>query len=223
MIIRIFAKKIVIRIVENNDWVIITLVGCLFAYALMFIFLLRDSKIQEFLLQEYPDASNTFLSWVIVSIVYCIVLSILISQYVPIVPKAISDLQVFGYELNKFGFTLLCISSFYLLKIAFTYLLYSGIGNIRKWGKFYFTSTKLYFSLSIILIIATFAHYYFYINRKDFLSIYLIAFAFFFFFKIIFFFFHKNQILPEKWYYKILYICTLQIAPLLALWKTLFI
>ncbi|TQE61297.1 DUF4271 domain-containing protein, partial [Leptospira interrogans] len=34
--------------------------------------------------------------------------------------------------------------------------------------------------------------------------------------------FHNQPILPEKWYYKFLYICTLQIVPVLVLWKFLF-
>ncbi|MDO5616201.1 MAG: DUF4271 domain-containing protein, partial [Cruoricaptor ignavus] len=45
---------------------------------------------------------------------------------------------------------------------------------------------------------------------------------FLFSFKILFFTFNKNYILPKEWYYKFLYICTLQFAPLFALSKLLF-
>jgi hypothetical protein len=40
--------------------------------------------------------------------------------------------------------------------------------------------------------------------------------------KCIFELFHKEPILPKEWYHKILYICTLQILPLLVLAKLLF-
>ena len=212
-----------VRIVENNDWVIITLVICLFTYAFMFISLLRDIRLKDFFTEIYADTSNTFLSWIITSAVFCTVISILISQYVPIVPKKVTNLQIFGLELNKFGYTFICVLLFYFLKTVFSYFFYSGIGNSRKWGIFYFTATKYYFALSLIIIILCIAHYYFNIDKRIALKIYLVFLSFAFVFKVFFYFFHKNEILPHKWYYKILYICTLQIAPLFALWRVLFL
>ena len=211
-----------VRIVENNDWVIITLIASLFAYVFMFVFLLRDIRLKDFLMQKYEESSNNFLAWGITSLVFCATLSVLISQYIPIVPKEISDLQLFGVELNKFGFTFLSLLIFYVLKAGLGFLFYSGVGNGRKWGIFYFTATKFYFVLSIILIILCFSHYYFDIDKMKMLQIYLFFLSFVFVFKVFFYFFHNNKILPVKWYYKILYICTLQIAPLLVLWRLLF-
>ncbi|MGC4128640.1 MAG: DUF4271 domain-containing protein [Bergeyella sp.] len=211
-----------VRIAENNDWVIITLLLCGFVYILMFIFLLRNISLKTFMMQEYIDSSNNFLTWVITSVVFCTVSSVLISQYIPIVPKKAADLPLFGLELNKFGYTFICISIFFLLKTSLAYLFYSGIDNIRKWSRYYFTATKFYLGGSILVGILCVVHYYFDIDRQKALRIYFVLFAFLFVFKIFFYFLHKNQILPEKWYYKILYICTLQIVPLLALWRLLF-
>lgn len=211
-----------VRLVENNDWVAITLLACIFAYALMFTFLLREIRLKDFLIQQYDESSNNFLSWAVTSLVFCTTLSVLISQYIPIVPKSVSDVQLFGMQLNKFGFTFISLLSFYMLKAAFSYIFYSGIGNARKWGIFYFTATKFYFVLSVLLICLCFLHYYFDISKREMLKIYLVFLLFFFVFKLFFYFFHNNQILPVKWYYKILYICTLQIAPLFALWRLLF-
>ena len=211
-----------VRIPEHNDWVIITLMLCCFAYAFMFIFLQRDSRLKDFFTQEYVDSSNNFLSWLIVSVVFCTVVSVLVSQYVPLVPKFITDIRILGFELNKFGYTFLCISLFYLLKIILTYFFYSGIGNSRKWNLFYFTATKFYLGLSILIGITAFVHYYFDIDKGKALHFYLIFAVIVPVFKLLFYFFHKNQILPTRWYYKFLYICTLQIAPMLALWRLLF-
>jgi len=182
----------------------------------------RDASLKDFLLQKYFDASNNLPSWIITSCVTTLTLSVLISQYIPVVPKYIADLQLFGYQLNKFGYTLLAVLFFYLTRSTLGFLFYQSIGDGKKWSIFYFTSTKFYFILSFLLIILCVTHYYFPIDRNKMFLYYFCFFAFVFIFKVFFYLFHKNKILPEKWYYKFLYICTLQIAPLLLLWKLLF-
>ncbi len=101
-----------VRIPENNDWVIFILIGCIFLYVFMMNIIERDASLKDFLLQKYFDASNNLPSWIITSCVIALTLSVLISQYIPVVPKFIADLQVFGYQLNKFGYTLLAVMFF---------------------------------------------------------------------------------------------------------------
>ncbi|MCS3867760.1 hypothetical protein J3D55_000676 [Chryseobacterium ginsenosidimutans] len=211
-----------IRIPENNDWVIFILLGCIFLYLFMMNIVEREANLKDFLLQKYFDASNNLPSWVITSCVIALTLAVLISQYVPTVPKFVADLQIAGYQLNKFGFCLIAIVLFYLIKSSLGFLFYQSIGDGKKWTVFYFTSTKFYFILSFLLIILCVTHYYFPVDRNKLFLYYLSFFAIVFIFKVFFYLFHKNKILPEKWYYKFLYICTLQIAPLLLLWKLLF-
>jgi len=211
-----------IRIPENNDWVIFILLGCIFLYVFMMNIIERDANLRDFLLQKYFDASNNLPSWIITSCVTTLSLSVLLSQYIPIVPKYVADLQVGGYQLNKFGYTLIAVVFFYVTKSSLGFLFYQSIGDGKKWSIFYFTSTKFYFVISFLLIILCVTHYYFPIDRYKIFSYYLLFFSFVFIFKVCFYLFHKNNILPEKWYYKFLYICTLQIAPLLLLWKLLF-
>ena len=175
-----------------------------------------------FLFQKYEDSGNNFPSWVIISFVSTLCLSVLISQYIPTVPKFISDWQVFDYQINKFGFCFISLSIFYLLKASLGYLFYQSSGDGDKWSVLYFTSRKFYFILSLIIITASIVNYYFFINKNLVFTYYLVFFAFIIIFKQFFYLFHTNKILPEKWYYKFLYICTLQIAPLLALWRLLF-
>lgn len=182
----------------------------------------RNSSIKDFLVQEYYGSSNSFPSWLIVTIVFCLTFSVLVSQYVPIVPKFVSDIQLLGYHLNKFGFTFTVIIVFYLLKAFLGYVFYQSTGDAKKWAVFYFTNSRFYFIASLALIILNIIHYYFPIDKGVAFPYYLLLIAIVFIFKIFYYLFHKNQVLPKEWYYKILYICTLQIGPLFALWKLLF-
>jgi Domain of unknown function (DUF4271) len=211
-----------VRIPEHNDWVIFILLGCIFLYLFMMNVVEREANLKDFLLQKYFDASNNLPSWVITSCVITLTLSVLISQYIPVVPKYVADLQILGYQLNKFGFCLIAVIFFYAIKSSLGFLFFQSIGDGKKWTVFYFTSTKFYFVLSFLLIILCVTHYYFPIDRNKMFLYYIFFFSFVFIFKVFFYLFHKNNILPEKWYYKFLYICTLQIVPVLVLWKFLF-
>ena len=95
--------------------------------------------------------------------------------------------------------------------------------DFKKMQDFGFAAQKFYFVLSLILIILSFVHYYFSINKLSLFNYYLIAMVFLAIFKMLYYMFHRQQPLPKDWYYKILYICTFQILPMLALWKFLFI
>jgi hypothetical protein len=212
-----------IRIPENNDWVVFILVGCLFLYIFMMNIIEREANLKDFLLQKYFDSSNNLPSWIITSCVITLSLAVLISQYVPVVPEYAAKLQILGYQMNKFGYSLTVVSLFYFVRTALGFLYYQSIGDGKKWSIFYFTSTKFNFILSILVIILCITHYYFPIDKSKAFLYYFYFFLFVFIFKVFFYLFHRNNILPQKWYYKFLYICTLQIAPLLMLWKLLFI
>lgn len=198
------------------------MVGCIFALLFMVMSLNRYASLKDFILQASEESSNQFLTWFITSLVFIVALSTLISQYIPIVPREIASIKISGFQLNKFGFTFLTLSLFYLVRMVLTYLLFSSIDNARNWKSFYFAATKFYFVASLVLIIANFAHYYFYIDKNQAFAIYILALAFLFVFKQFYYLFYKDQILPNSWYYKFLYICTLQIVPVLVLWKFLF-
>ena len=126
-----FAKSLeLVRIAEQNDWVVFIIIGCLFLYIFMLLSLQRDSSVREFLVQKFPDSSNNFLSWVIISVVFCLVFATFISQYIPVVPKSIRDLSLFGYELNKFGFTFCVLRGFYFINNFLSYIFCAGTGAI---------------------------------------------------------------------------------------------
>ena len=221
--IHTFAKSLeLVRIAQQNDWIVFLIIGCIFLYVFMFRSLQRDSTVREFLMQRFPDSSNIFPSWIIISFVFCLVFAAFLSQYIPVVPKSIRNLEIAGYELNKFGFTLIAILGFYFIKNILTYVFFAGTGSIKKWSLFYFTVSKFYFCISVIIIILTILSYFYPNGNLSRFPFYFGGFLILFLFKLFYYFFHKNDIMPQKWYYKFLYICTLQIVPVLVLWKVLF-
>ena len=211
-----------VRLAEHNDWVIFIILGAILVFIIVLQYLQRQSGLREFFTQNFIDSGNIFPTWLIVSVVYAVLLATFVSSYIPILPRFIEEFSLFGYSLNKFGFTLLAIGVFYFIKFFFTFFLYSSIGQDKKWGRLYFVSSKFYFAVSILLIVANLVNYYFPIDREKLLMISVLSAAIIFIFKNFFYAFNRNYILPNEWYYKFLYICTLQLAPVLALWKLLF-
>ena len=182
----------------------------------------RDSSLRDFLTQKFPDSVNNFLSWMIISVVFSMVLAAFISPYIPVIPIKVRSLSLFGFELNKFGFTLVVIFLFYFIRNLITYLFYAGTGSLKKWQIFYFSISKFYFVMSIILMIFCVANFFYTLDQSQAFSAYFVGFSGVIIFKLIYYLAHPNNILPSKWYYKFLYICTLQIVPVLVLWKVLF-
>lgn len=212
-----------IRIELQNDWVIIIITCCIFLYIFMLQSLRRESTVAEFLLQKFPDSTNNFLSWVIIGTVFCALFSVLISQYIPIVPKLIRSYNVLGYELNKFGFTFLAVGGFYITRSLMTYLFFAATGSGRRWDIFYFTSSKFYFIFSLVILGMCIVEFYFPVHRGQLFSTYISIIGLVFISKIIYYLAHPAGMLPRQWYYKFLYICTLQIVPVLVLWRLFFI
>lgn len=219
-----FAKNYrLIRLAQQNDWVLFLITGCIILSLFVLHSLQRDSSLPEFLLRKFPDATNTFLSWAVISVALVLMLSTALSQYIPTVPKIVRQYHIFGYELNKFGFTLGVVSLFYSVRTGLTFLLFAGTGAARRWERFYFTASKFYFVLMLILIGLNLVQFYFNVNRGWFFEFAMILFAVVFLFKNALYLMRPEAVLPQKWYYKFLYICTLQIVPVLVLWKVLFV
>lgn len=211
-----------IRIVENNDWVIFTLLGLGMLYLVIFNWLQKVS-FKEYLLQEYELAQNNILTWVLMSGVFVGAFSLLFSQYVPIVPRFISEFKVMGFELNKIGFLLITLTIYYFLKSCLSVLFYKTIGQMDRYLAMIFIAQRFYFIESLLLLSLSIMHYYFPIDKAEAFLYYVAFVAILFIGKIIFYIFHKESPLPDRWYYKILYICTLQILPILAVWKFIFL
>jgi len=212
----------VVRLYEQHDWVIFCILGCIFIFIFSFIFLHRDASIKEFLLLKKDESSNVVLSWILTSIVFFVMSTVAFSQFVPVVPKFITDLQIGGFTLNKFGFVFISIVLFFLIKTIMTYFFFTSLGYNKLLINLYLLANKYYFLSSILLIIASFTFFYFPIDELKYLYITMISVLFLFILKLFLYWFNKPQTMPNEWYYKILYICTLQIAPLFVLWKFLF-
>ena len=211
-----------VRIAEHNDWVVYCILGSIFAYIIVLSVFNRDANIKDFLTQKIEDSNNLTPSWTIISIVRSVMITVILSQFVPVVPKFVSDLQLFGIQLNKFGFTFLAVMTFDIVKNILTFFYYNSIGEGKKLKRLASISSKFYFLESIGLIVASFALYYYPLDLVRYFYVVLFVLISLFVMKNLIYIFHNQAILPEKWYYKFLYICTLQIVPVLVLWKFLF-
>ncbi|RKE89829.1 DUF4271 domain-containing protein [Epilithonimonas arachidiradicis] len=211
-----------IRITENNDWVVYCILGSIFTYVILLSVFQRDANIKDFLTQKIEDSNNITPSWVIISIVRCVMISLLLSQFVPIVPKTFSDIQLFGFQINKFGFTFLTLAIFDLVKNILTFFFYSSIGSGKNLKGLALVASKFFFLESIAVIIAGFVLYFYPVDLVKYFYFIIGLVVGSFVLKNSIYIFHNQPILPEKWYYKFLYICTLQIVPVLVLWKFLF-
>ncbi len=212
-----------IRIIENKDWVVGVLLISILVLIVVLQYLQRKRGLKSFFTEPYSESGNIFPTWLLISAVYVALLSTLVSAYVPVLPELVERSSVLGYSLNRFGYALLVISLFYLVRFFFTFFFYSSIGQDRRWGRLYFVTSKFYLALCLLLILAILANYYFPIERLGFLRALVLVSGGLFIFKVLFYSFNRNYILPKEWYYKILYICTLQFTPILALWKLLFL
>ncbi|MFC4686086.1 DUF4271 domain-containing protein [Epilithonimonas pallida] len=211
-----------IRITENNDWVVYCILGSIFIYIILLSVFQRDANIKDFLTQKIEDSNNLTPSWLIISIVRCVMLSLLLSQFVPVIPKIFSEIKFFGYQINKFGFTLMSVIIFDIIRNMLTFFFYSSIGSGKNLKGLTLVSSKFYFLESIALIIAGFTLYFYPIDLVKYFYFIIGLVVGSFVLKNLIYIFHNQTILPEKWYYKFLYICTLQIVPTLVLWKFLF-
>ncbi|MDO5616812.1 MAG: DUF4271 domain-containing protein, partial [Cruoricaptor ignavus] len=162
-----------VRFAENYDWVIFILLGAILVFIAVLQIFQRKAGLRDFFLQNYEDTGNTFPTWLVVSLVYITLLSTLVSHYIPIVPQFVEKIGIGDFSLNKFGFTFSAISLFYFIRFVFTFFFYSCIGQSKKWDKLYFVSTKFYFFISILLVIANFTNYYIIGNNLLFLRILL--------------------------------------------------
>ncbi len=211
-----------IRITEHNDWVVYCILGSIFIYIILLSVFQRDANIKDFLMQKAEDSSNLTPTWLIVSVVRCVMIAVLLSQFVPVIPKHFSDIQLFGLQLNKFGFTFITLLLFDMMRNIMTFLFYSSVGSARNLKGLTLVASKFFFLETIAFIILGFVLYYYPIDLVRYFYGIICLLIGSFVLKNLIYLFHSQPILPEKWYYKFLYICTLQIVPVLVLWKFLF-
>ena len=221
----VFLQKFrkLIRIVEQQDWVIYCIVGVILSYLILFKTLHRNVSLVEFLIQPYENTNNNILSWFFTTLLFSVSFSVLFSQYIPVVPKFISEnISFFGLQFNKFGFILTSLLLYYLTKNVVIYLFYGSIQELKKFGRYSFVAQKYYLVYSLVFLLLSFTHYYLQVDKHKIFIFYVLLSILAFTLKIFIYLFHNQRILPEEWYYKILYICTLQILPSLLLWKFWF-
>ena len=194
------------------------------SYLILFKTLHRNISLAEFIMQPYENTNNNVLSWFFTTILFSLSFSVLFSQYIPVVPKFVAEnFSLLGVQFNKFGFLLTSLLLFYIVKNIIIYLFYGSIQELKKFGKYSFVAQKYYLIYSFVILALSIIHYYLSINKHKMFIFYVFVIIFGFLLKLSIYLFHNQRILPKEWYYKILYICTLQILPALLIWKFWFL
>ena len=194
------------------------------SYLILFKTLHRNISLAEFIMQPYENTNNNVLSWFFTTILFSLSFSVLFSQYIPVVPKFVAEnFSLLGVQFNKFGFLLTSLLLFYIVKNIIIYLFYGSIQELKKFGKYSFVAQKYYLIYSFVILALSIIHYYLSINKHKMFIFYVFVLIFAFLLKLSIYLFHNQRILPKEWYYKILYICTLQILPALLIWKFWFL
>jgi len=203
-----------VRLVENNDWVILILLGVASVYATIFKILNKDQSLLEYMKLSAEYGGNILMNWIVSGIIYVFVLSVLLFNYISIIPDFI--LEKFypnEYDLNRFLFVFVVFSLLYIVNAFLSYLFFIVTGNRKRWRSYVFAVNKFFYFVTIFICLLIIIYYFYPINRDIFFNLSIIFFVFLFLFKIIFLITSSNKVLPKEWYYKFLYICILQILP----------
>lgn len=213
----------IIRENTHNQWAIWVVLACLFAMVLLVIFTHQYGSFKKYLLQEYYESASHLTNWIALSIIFWLLQAVLVSPYLPMIPHDLVALHIGDYHLNKLGSVLLCSG---LMQFSVSVLgagLFLTTGNAERWPRYFYAISRFYFVYCLLLVVGIIALYYYPVDRYVFFVLLVTGFGIIFIFKQLYLIFHRLEILPAEWYYKILYICTLQFAPLLALWNYLFL
>lgn len=213
----------VLRNDPSAEWVAWLLLGCLFILAGSFRLLYQHPTVWHYLKAPQVPSVNNLAFYVIVSGVCTALLAALLSGYVPLLPAWTDELRVAGIGLNPFGYTWWVLSLTDAVRVLLTFLLFSATGNAQRWAHFYYFMAKYQVVYSFPLLVLCIARYFFPVDVYHFGEILLITLGLSFIIKIALTLILRPEVLPSPWYYKLLYICTLQFSPVLLVAQLLFI
>jgi len=205
------------RVINNTDFItLLLLIGLLILVLAKVIF--QDFFGKAFQLKN-ENFENQYLISGFLTLVLLINFTILIIPFV----KNITSSLYFTNIYIKYIAVFILLSVFYLIKNLFFYLYHVILTNQESYTEFVqlrITNTSWLIIYSFLMIL-----YYFYssFEKKYFTEIIIILYLFI---KIIEWIIYIIQNKTEKqlqWYYKIVYLCTLEILPLVVIFKFLFI
>ncbi len=157
-----------IRVVEHHDWVIYCIIGIILSYIIIFKTLHRDVTLIEFILQPYEESNNNTLSWVFTTILFFGKFFGAIFTIHSDCPKFITqNLVVAGITFNKFGFVLVSMLLFHLIKNIFVYLFYGSINQLERFGRYSFVAQKYFMVYSLVILVISFLHYYLHFKTSN--------------------------------------------------------
>jgi len=203
--------------------VVYSLVGVIIVYLIASRTLNKGASLVDFLRLSREDTPNVFGNWLVIGITYVFIFSVFFSQYIPIVPRfVVENVRFHDYTLNKFGFLFVSLLCFYGVKGLLCYIFFKCSLSMKYW-KYYIFHINKFFSLVIVLTcILTILEYFYPIDRFIAFDYYVYIFIGIGMGKIAYLLFNRHPTFPKEWYYKFLYLCTLQILPYFVIGKILF-
>lgn len=212
-----------VRILENKDWIIYSIIAIIVLYIFTSRVINKGLSLTDFLFLPKENTGNLYVNYSLISLAYVFILSVFLSPHLPIIPQWVAEHVVFqGYTLNKLGFTFLSFSLFYLSKCLLSYLFFKSSFSIKNWNWFVFKLNKFYGVLVALFTLLTIFEYFTPLTTHISLTHYLGILIIILLAKVMLLLFNRDPVFPNGWYYKFLYICTLQITPYLAIVKFLF-
>lgn len=207
----------------DAEWVVWLLLGSLFALVGSFRLLYQHPNAWQYLKAPLVPSVNNLVFYFIVSGISTTLLAALLSSYVSLLPDWVDAWRIQGIGLSPYGYTWWVLALTDLARVIMTFLFFAATGNARSWINFYYMMGKYLAVYSILLMILCCMRYFFPVDVYEFGKVLVICLAIFFSVKILLGLLHRPEALPAQWYYKILYICALQFAPILLVAQLLFI
>ncbi|PQJ80037.1 hypothetical protein BTO18_13020 [Polaribacter porphyrae] len=207
------------KITYFNDWVTLILFAL---FAIIFLLKIINAK-------KIKRVFYGFSNWSSIEETDTIKLNSMNSFHVLIFIFSVAVFSLIGYNLmfkmNSFNSSLQGFSSsflviflFLVLKIIFERVIAAVFSIQNKVAFFLVTKLESFYTLSLILYI--FYIFYEYGNLSEYYLLYFTL--FFLLFRFVFIVTKNKNLIFSELFYFILYICTLEIAPLLLLFKLMF-
>lgn len=208
-------------VIEQKAWGSV-LFFCCVAYFIVLQVFFRGRNFRTLLWGTEEELINKIPGYSLLSCVYILLLSMLTYILVPERPWSVLSWDIFGYRPNIFGFCLMVYAAYFIFKFLLGRLLYGLSGSTRKFIYLQTFMLRWYLLTVPLLLILSFVYFFhFYPNTN-----YNEAFRYFllgiFFIKLIGIVSLTQKVLPRNHYLKIVYLCTLQIMPVVVLIKVLF-
>lgn len=177
----------------------------------------------DYLTGPMEETGNLYSSWILGSIAFAMCWSVILSSFIPAVPRSWQDLVSFsGFRFTSFGFVFWCVSGLMLFRSIFSFLFFHTSGHKSTWLPFVHQALQFHTVYTLFLLPSILIWFYILDSSVHFFPHIIAILGGIEVLKIVHYLIHHRHCLPHGWYHKMLYICTLEILPLFFLWKYIY-